>query len=173
MLSQFAKLLKVMNSESNPAQIALAFVLGMIIGLTPLFSLHNLLILLFAFILRINFSAFLIAFAAFSALAYLADPIFIAVGEYLLTEPSLNSIWTTLYNSNIWRLSHFNNTLTLGSLICSLILAPALFVGSRILIIKYREHLLAWMQRSRLMRMLKANRLFRFVLAIRRTEGTL
>ena len=63
MIAMLAKLLKALNSDSAPGQIALAFALGLITGLTPLCSLHNLIVVFFACIIRLNFSAFLLATA--------------------------------------------------------------------------------------------------------------
>jgi uncharacterized protein (TIGR03546 family) len=161
MLRQLAKLLKALNAETSPWQISLAFVLGMIMGFTPLASLHNLLVLLLAFVLRINFSAFLLGLAGFSALAYLLDPLFIRLGEVLLLNPSLQGMWTVLYGSDLWRLTHFNNTLTLGSLIVSLLLALPLFFLSRWLIVEYREYVLDWVRKTRVMQVLKASQFYR------------
>jgi len=161
MLNQFAKLLKALNSETSPWQISLAFVLGMIMGFTPLASAHNLLILLLAFVLRINFSSFLVGLAFFTGFAYLLDPLFIRIGESLLLDPSLKGLWTDLYNSDVWRVTHFNNTLTLGSLVASLLFSLPLFFLGRLLIINYRSHVLTWVQKTKLAQMIKASQLFR------------
>lgn len=161
MLTQFAKLLKALNAETSPWQLSLAFVLGMIMGFTPLASAHNLLILLLAFVLRINFSAFLLGFAFFTGFAYLLDPLFINIGESLLLNPSLKGLWTDLYNSDVWRVTHFNNTLTLGSLVAALLFSLPLFFISRWLIISYRAHVLTWVQKTKLAQMIKASQLYR------------
>lgn len=161
MLSQLAKLLKALNAETSPWQLSLAFVLGMIMGFTPLVSLHNLLILLLAFILRINFSGFLLSFGLFTGFAYLLDPLFIRIGESLLLDPSLKGFWTGLYNNDIWRVTHFNNTLTLGSLVASLLFSLPLFFLSRWLIIKYRAHILTWVRQTKLVQVIKASEFFR------------
>ena len=41
-----AKLIKILRSAATPGQIAGGVILGMIPGLTPVWSLHNLLVLL-------------------------------------------------------------------------------------------------------------------------------
>jgi uncharacterized protein (TIGR03546 family) len=82
-------------------------------------------------------------------------------GEALLTLPSLKGMWTSMYNSDFWRLAHFNNTLTLGSLVVSLALAVPLFFVSKVLIVQYRAHILAWVQKSRIMQLLKASKFYR------------
>lgn len=160
MLKQLLKLLKVLNSDVNPSQIAGGLVLGMLLGLTPLWSLHNILVLLLICILRINVSATLISMAVFSALAYLLDPLFIRLGERVLTDPGLAALWTSLYQQEIWRLAHFNNTLTMGSVLVSVALLLPAFLLFRILIIQYRERILAWVMKLRIMQVIKASKLF-------------
>ncbi len=76
MLKLIAKLLKVLNSDTDPSQISLAVCFSMIVGLTPFFSLHNLMILLLALFIRVNLSSFLLGLALFSGVAYLLDPLF-------------------------------------------------------------------------------------------------
>ncbi|PCI40915.1 MAG: hypothetical protein COB51_14455 [Moraxellaceae bacterium] len=161
MLEMFAKLLKALNSESDPGQVSAAFILGMIIGFTPLFSLHNVFILLLAFVLRINLSGFFLAWSFFSAMAFLFDPLFNLLGESLLTSSSLTPYWTILYNNPFWRLSHFNNTLVLGSLSLSLGLTIPLFFLYQYLIIRYRQHLLKWIEKSKVGQFIKASKFFR------------
>ena len=101
MLDMLAKLLKALNAEGSPTQISLGFAAGLMVGLTPLWSLHNLVLVFLVFVLRINLSAFFLSFAVFSGIAYLADPIMDKVGEALLTTPALNGLWTTLYNQDV------------------------------------------------------------------------
>ena len=43
MIQMVAKVLKILNSESDPGQISLALCFAMVAGLTPFFSLHILL----------------------------------------------------------------------------------------------------------------------------------
>ncbi len=160
MLELLAKLLKVLNAEVAPWQISLGFVLGMMMGLTPLWSLSNLLLLFLLLVIRINLSAFLLAFGLFSGIAYLFDPLMEQLGTSLLHSEGLKVFWTTLYQSDFWRLTHFNHTLTLGSTLSGLALALPLFLLSNFLIRNYRQHILAWVRKSKLMQMLKANRFY-------------
>ena len=160
MFKAIAKLLKVLSSETDPAQISLAFAFSMIVGLTPISSLHNFLVFLLVFLLRINFSAFLLGLLFFSGLAYLLDPLFHWIGLYLLTSAQLEGFWTILYNSSIWRLEKFNNTVVMGSLLFSILLfIPVHFLGKKI-ILDYREHILRWVQKTRLMQFFKASKLY-------------
>ncbi len=160
MLTLLMKLLKALNSEASPGQISLAFVLGMIMGFTPFWSAHNLIVLLLALVLRINLTGFILALGVFSGIAYALDPLFIQAGEYLLTNAALKDFWTSLYVSDAWRVTRFNNTLTLGSLVVSLALAVPAFLIFNFLIKQYREKIFAWVQKTKLMQILKANKLY-------------
>jgi uncharacterized protein (TIGR03546 family) len=160
MLESLAKLLKVLNSETAPAQISLALCFAMVAGLTPLISLHNLLVLLLVLVIRVNLSTFLLGLAFFSAIAYLLDPYFHLLGFNLLTNQGLQQFWTTLYNSAFWRLERFNNTIVLGSLLSSLAAFVPVLLLTNFLIRRYREHVLAWVRKTRLMQMLKATKFF-------------
>jgi len=161
MLKTVFKLLKALNSETDPWQMALALSLGMVAGLTPFWSLHNLLVLFLVFILRTNLSSFIVSLLVFSGIGYLLDPLFHPIGLSLLEADALRPLWTALYNSTTGRLSHFNNSIVMGSLVSSLVLSVALFFLSRYLIVKYREHIMQWVRRSRLMQAIKATRLYR------------
>ncbi|OUS23536.1 hypothetical protein A9Q98_14850 [Thalassotalea sp. 42_200_T64] len=164
MLTLLAKLLKALNSESSPRQIALAIALAMIIGLTPTLSLHNLLVLLIAFVLRVNLSAFFAAVAAFSLLGLGLSAIFASVGESLLTHANLSEFWQGLYQFELLKLAHFHHTLTLGAFFCALIsFIPMLFL-SQYLVIRYRHHLKTFTERFKIVQALKASKFYRLYL---------
>ncbi len=171
MFGIIARFLRIVNSETEPGQISLGFCFALILGLTPLWSLHNVVVLLFVLILRVNLSAFLLGFAFFSALAYLLDPLFDATGLALLTNASLEEFWTSLYNSTLWRLERFNNTIVMGSLVFSIVAFIPLYFMSTILIRRYRAHVLAWVQNSRIMHVFKASKLYQAYQAVSGVGG--
>ncbi len=155
-----AKLLRVLNSETEPGQISLGFCFALVAGLTPLWSLHNLVVLLLVLVLRVNLSAFLLGLFVFSGLAYILDPLFHQLGLTLLTAGSLEGVWTSMYNSTLWRLERFNNSIVMGSLVFSLAVFVPFYLLCNLLIRRYRAHVLAWVQKTRLMQMFKASKLY-------------
>ena len=161
MIRMIARLLKVLNSESEPGQVSLAFCFAMIMGFTPLYSLHNIIVILLVLLIRVNLSGFLLGWAVFSGLAYLLDPLFHRIGLALLTASSLEGLWTALYNMTIFRLENFNNTIVMGSLFLSLVLFIPLYIVLNLGIRKYREHIMAWVQKTRFMQAFKASKLYR------------
>ncbi|HEY4485191.1 MAG TPA: TIGR03546 family protein [Nitrospiria bacterium] len=160
MLRTLFKFIKILNSETHPGQISLGFSLAMIAGLTPFWSLHNLVVLLLVLVLRVNLSAFLLGLALFSGAAYALDPVFHRIGRAALTADSLREFWPPLYNSTAWRIEHFNNTIVMGSLLFSLAAFFPLLLASNLLIRRYREHILAWIRRTRLMQAISATRFY-------------
>jgi uncharacterized protein (TIGR03546 family) len=160
MLTIIAKIFKTLNSETEPFQISLALCFAMIAGLTPLWSLHNIIVLLLVLMLRVNLTTFILGWLGFSGVAYVLDPVFHIFGLYILTNNALHGFWTSLYNSTLWRLSNFNNSILMGSLIISLGLFVPLFFLSNLMINRYREHILSWVLKSRIVQTLKASKFY-------------
>jgi len=171
MVRLLLKLLRVLSCETLPAQISLALCLAMVAGLSPLVSLHNLLVLLLVLVVRVNLAAFLLGLVLFSGLGVLLDPLFHTVGLTVLKAASLQGAWITLYNTAAGRLEHFNNTIVMGSLVVSLAAFVPLFIVANALIRRYREHLLAWVRNTRLVLALKATKLFRAYQAVATLKG--
>ena len=74
--------------------------------------------------------------------------------------PALEGFWTMLYNSTLWRMERFNNSIVMGSLVVSLVLFVPLIVIGNLLVEKYRDHLLQWVLRSRVMQAFQASKLY-------------
>ncbi|MDH4229432.1 MAG: TIGR03546 family protein [Nitrospirota bacterium] len=154
------KFLRVLGSDTDPLQISLGFALAMIAGFTPLFSLHNLIVLLLVLVLRVNLSAFLAGLALFTGLAFLLDPLFHQVGRAVLTSDALRGPFTAFYNTTPGRLSHFYNTIVMGSLVVSLVLFVPFLLLSNALIVRYRTQVLGWVNRLKVVQALKTTRLW-------------
>lgn len=160
MLKVIAKVLRVLNSETDPAQISLAVCLSMVTGFTPLLSLHNFCVLFLVLILRVNISAFLLGTVFFSGVAYMFDPFFHWIGLTVLTAGPLEGLWTALYNCTFCRLERFNNSVVMGSLIFSLVIFVPVYILGNIVIRRYREHLLSWVRETGIVRALKASKFY-------------
>jgi uncharacterized protein (TIGR03546 family) len=161
MLSLLAKFFKILNSDASPGQIALGFSFALFVGLTPFFSLHNLIILMLVCFFRVNLSAFFLSSAVFALLAFSVDPMSIAIGESLLVDPDLVQSWTQLYQSDVWRAFKFNHTLLLGSVVMSLILFLPTLIITRILIGLYRDRLMTWFEKLKISKLVKASKFYK------------
>lgn len=165
-MSILFKLFKALNANQYSGQIAFSFVLGMIMGLTPLFFAHNLLTLAFIFFLRVNLSALIVAFVVFSGLAYLLDPVFHKLGLMLLNQASLAPLFTDMYNNAFWRILHFNNSIVIGSVLVAYLLAIPAFMVFLILIKSYRKRFLVWARKLKIVQWLGRSSKARFVLGM-------
>ena len=160
MIKMVANLLKILNSDADPSQISLAFGFALVSGLLPFFSPLNLLILLVVFLLRVNLSAYLLGTAFFSGVAYLLDPLLHRIGLAILTAGPLEGLWTTLYNSTLWRIQRFNNSVVMGGLVFGILCFVPLVLLANALIRRYRENVLAWVRKTRLMQAFTASKFY-------------
>ncbi|MFH1976778.1 MAG: TIGR03546 family protein [Pseudomonadota bacterium] len=160
MITAIAKILKVLNSETDPAQIGLAVSFSIIAGLTPILSLHNLVVLFLVLILRVNISIFIVGTGIFSGISYLLDPVFHITGLGILTAESLGAFWTILYNLPLLRIERFNNSIVMGSLLFSIALFMPVCVFTMFIVRHYREHILARVRKTRMMQIIMASRLY-------------
>lgn len=72
-LKYIAKLMKALASEATPNQLAAGFILGMIVGLTPLMSLYNLLVLIIILVVKVNLGFAVLAFFIFTCVSNTID----------------------------------------------------------------------------------------------------
>ncbi len=155
MLSRIIKVLKALNSNEAPWQISLGIIFGAILGLTPLFNLHSLVVLFLALLINLNISMMVVSCIGFSVIAYALDPLFHQAGLALLTSPGLEAFWTQFFSCPVFLLSNLNNTIVMGSLTVSLAAAVPLFFLFNILVVKYRDTYNAFIGRFPLLKFLK------------------
>ena len=116
-------ILKELNSQTNPKQIGVGAALGAIIGLTPFWCLHNLVIFAIIMLVNVSSGAAAVFTIIFSFVAFAFDPLANAIGYWLLVDVNaLQPFWAKIYNMPFIPFTKFNNTLVLGSLVISLIL---------------------------------------------------
>ena len=160
MIQTIISLIRVMHSETDPRQISLGFALGMIPGLNPFTSPHNLLVILFV---RVNIGAAMLSWAAFGILAYALDPLFHQIGLFILTGVgSLQGLWTALYNAPLVPYTRFNNSVVMGSLIFSLLAFYSVYLGGRLMVVKYRETLMEHFNRLKIVQVFKASDVYKW-----------
>ncbi|MBO6522759.1 MAG: TIGR03546 family protein [Balneolaceae bacterium] len=171
LLKYIAKLLKALSSEASPAQIAGGFVLGMIIGLTPIMSIHNLLIVILIIILKVNAGMAILSFLIFSGIAYLADPVFHNFGIWLLEKENLQITWTSMYNNEFWAITKFYNTVVLGSFLIAVALCIPMFPITQLGVVQYRKHIHEKVMKTKAMKWLKGTKLYTIYNTYQRVRG--
>lgn len=138
LLKQLFAFFRLLNSENGTNQIAAGLALGIMLGFAPFISIQTFLILALVFVFRIQLGAVFISAFFFKFVAYLIDPIADRLGRLTLETDSLKPLFTTMYNMPLVPMTRFNNSIVMGSLIFSLILAPFAFIIFKLIILKYR-----------------------------------
>jgi uncharacterized protein (TIGR03546 family) len=155
------KLLKALNSDGTPGQVAAGIALGAVLGLSPLFSLHNLLIVALAFLLQVSLPGLFLGWALFVPLGFLLDPLFDTVGGWLLLDQSgLVPVWTAWYNAPVIALTNFNNTIVLGSFLVWLVLFVPLFLLARVGVVRYRARVYPRLARLKVFQAVKGSKAY-------------
>lgn len=161
-LKQIFAFLKLLNSDTGNISLAMGMTCGFILGMTPILSLHSLLVFLILFFFRIQIgAAFVIAFFV-KFIAFFFDPLFHVVGSAVLEMDTLQGIFTTLYNMPLVPYTRFNNSIVMGSAVITFALSPFIFVLSQIMIVKYREKVLARFQETKLWKFVKATSFYKW-----------
>ena len=161
-LKLLQSLVKTLNSEGTPRQIAAGLALGAALGLTPLVNAHNLLVFALAFLLNVSFGAFLLGWTVFVPLGFALDPLFHAVGLALLKAPALAGFWTALYNTPGVPLTNFNNSVVLGSVVSWVVLWLPIFFLSRWLVVKYRANVYERLKKMKFFQAITASKLYSY-----------
>jgi len=154
------KIIKILNSDETPFQVGTGFALGSLIGLTPILSIQNLVILFFICILNISFMSGILGILIMIPISYLLDPISLKIGYSLLVESGLDDIWMVLYNMPLVPLTRFNNTHALGSLVLAIILFLPNLLFARWAVKRYRERFQAWFIQTKFYKFYKASKVF-------------
>lgn len=159
-LKLLQSLIKTLNSEGTPRQIAAGFALGAALGLTPIANVHNLVVLALACLLNVSFGAFLLGWTVFVPLGFALDPLFHPIGLALLQAPGLTAFWTTLANTPGVPLTNFNNSVVLGSVVGWVVLWLPIFFLSQFLVVRYRVHVYERLKKTRIFQAIGASKLY-------------
>lgn len=154
MLKKLINLLKAINSNSHPGEIAHAVCLAVFIGFMPKTNaLWYILTVLFLF-MRINKPSFVLLSVVFSLLAPLADPLFDEIGYTILTLPKLEPFFSTLLNIPFVNFTKINNTIVAGSLAFAVVIYIPLYWIMRGFIKLWRTTLSPAIRKTKLIKFL-------------------
>lgn len=154
MLKFIVKLLKALNSNSHPGEIAHAVCLGMLLGFLPKNNIFWYIITVFILFMRINKGALVLSTLGFSLLAPLFDPLFDTVGYWFLTLPALEPTFAWLLDIPFVGFTKFNNTIVSGALLCGLAIYIPLYIIARLFV---------WLIRNKIVPVLRKTK---FIVAI-------
>ncbi len=146
------KVLASLNSNRRPGELAAGISFGFLIGLQPGFTLIAVVVLVITFFLKVNLAAELLFALVFSLIAPLLDGLLDSLGGFILTLPSLEGTFTTLYNAPILPLTNFNNTIVMGGFVLGIVLWLPVFFAGRALVKLYREKLRPRLEKSKVIK---------------------
>ena len=155
-------LIKALNSDGTPGQVAMGMAIGLAFGLTPLLSLHNVVVLAVAMLTTVSFPGVMLGWFIAVPLGFVLDPLFDRVGMALLTNDALTPLWVWIVNTPVVSLSKLNNTIVLGSLTVWLLALIPAFLVFRVLVVRYRAQVLVRVQQLRLYQFVRASKAWRF-----------
>jgi uncharacterized protein (TIGR03546 family) len=154
------QMFRALNSDGTPGQVGMGMAIGLAFGLTPLLSLHNLVILAVAMLTTVSFPGVMLGWAIGIPLGFALDPLFDRIGMAILMSGAAAPFFTWIVNTPVVALSGLNNSITLGSLVVWFVLLLPAFVLFRTLVTRYRAHVLAYVQRLRVVQVLKSSKLW-------------
>jgi uncharacterized protein (TIGR03546 family) len=160
LLKLIQSIIKTLHSEGTPGQVAAGIAIGSVLGLTPLFNIHNLIIFSLVVVLNVSFGGAMLGWALFVPVGFLLDPVFDAVGRELLLAPSLRPLWTSITNTPVVPYTNFNNTVVLGSFVGWLVLAVPIFFAARYGVARYRATIGERVRRSRFYKAVTASQAY-------------
>ncbi len=153
-------LVRALNSEGTPGQVAAGFAMGAALGLTPLINLHNLVVIAVIIVFRVSVPGALLGWIAMVPVGFLLDPVFDAVGQTVLTQAGLAGLWTTVYNTPVLALANLNNSVVLGSLLGWLVLTLPLFLAARWGVARYRATVYERLRHTKAFQAVRASKIY-------------
>jgi uncharacterized protein (TIGR03546 family) len=154
-------LVKALNSEGTPGQVAAGIAMGACLGLTPLLSLHNLLIVGVIFFFRVSVPGATLGWLIFTPLGFALDPLFHSIGTALIADTAaLRGVWITLYNTPVVALGNPTNTIVVGSVVSWIVAAIPIFFVMRWAVGRYRALIYERYKDAKVFRALKASKVY-------------
>jgi uncharacterized protein (TIGR03546 family) len=154
-------LAKALNSEGTPGEVAAGIAIGSCLGLTPLFNLHNLLIVAAILFFRVSVPGATLGWLIFTPLGFLLDPLFDAIGRALLmNNDALRGVWSAAYNTPVVALANPTNTIVVGSFVGWMALSVPIFFAARLSVDWYRRTIYARYKDARFFRAIRASKLY-------------
>jgi uncharacterized protein (TIGR03546 family) len=160
LLKQIFAFLQMLNSDTGRNQLAAGLACGIILGFAPFLSLQTVVVLLLVFFFRIQMGAAFLSAFFFKFVAFLVDPVADVLGRRTLEAEGLRPLFVHLYNMPFVPMTRFNNSIVMGSMVISVILAIPGFFVFRILIDKYRAVVVSRFRETKLWKAMAATKFY-------------
>lgn len=154
-------LVKALNSEGTPGQVAAGIAFGSCLGLTPLLNLHNLLIVGVIFFFRVSVPGAMLGWLVFTPVGFALDPAFDKLGQALVMDSgALQEAFASAYNTPVIALANPTNTIVAGSFLGWIVLAVPIFFLARASVGWYRANAYARYKDAKVFRALRASKVY-------------
>jgi len=161
-------LVKALNSEGTPGQVAAGMAMGACLGLTPLLNLHNLLVVAVILFFRVSVPGATLGWMIFTPVGFLLDPLFDRIGlALLLDNASLGDVWGAAYNTPIVALANPTNTIVVGSFVSWLVLALPIFFLARSGVGVYRRAIYERYKDAKIFRAIRGSKVYNYYRLLR------
>ena len=154
-------LVKALNSEGTPGQVAAGMAMGACLGLTPLLNLHNLLVIGVILFFRVSVPGAMLGWLILTPVGFALDPVFDSIGTVLLVDnTALRGVWGTVYNAPVLALANPTNTIIVGSFLGWVVLAVPIFFLARWSVGWYRRTIYDRYRDAKVFRALRASKVY-------------
>lgn len=143
------KILKALNSNQRPGEIAAAMSFAFLLALIPGGNLLWIVLFGLTFFLKVNLAVEMGLLIVLKIVAPLADPALHSLGYAILTRPFLREFMTSVQNAPVLPFAKLNNTLVVGGLVLGLLLWVPLFFLFRFLVRRYRDGFLGAIRKTK------------------------
>lgn len=140
MFNWISNLFKSLNANTNPAEIAHALSLGVLLGLMPKTNALWYIIFVFFCFVRINKATYALVLLVVSYFAWMLDPTFASVGYSVLTYAPFENVFARLIDIPFVGFTKFNNTVVMGSLVVGLAAYIPFFLIGFFFVKFWRKH---------------------------------
>lgn len=154
MLKFIIKLLKALNSNRHPGEIAHAVCCGLILGFLPKSNLTWYVITFLFLFLRINKVTLTLLTTAFSFLAPAFDAFFDRIGYAILTWEPVASFFAGALELPGFHFLKLNNTIVMGSLVSGIALYLPMYGFTRLFIHVWRTWLVPALRKTKFVQVL-------------------
>ncbi len=140
MIRPIISLIRALQSNTSPAEIAAGAAFALFFGFTPMNHPHVIVLVLCFFLFKINRGATLLILPLFK-LAYVLGAVHLAdkLGGYLLVDfAPLHGFWEWAVGAPVLAYLDLNNTLVTGGLALAAIASPVIFLAIWQCVLAYR-----------------------------------
>lgn len=161
MFKQIIKLIAVLNSKTNPSEIALGVVMGMYAGFLMGAPLILVIIFMLLVVLNANMSVFFLSIMIFKLLAFGVDFAGDKLGYAVLTMDAVKAAGASMMSMPLVPFTKFNYTVIMGNFIIALALTPLVWIASVKFVPFYRTKIQSKVEKFGIVKMIKASSAFK------------